>query len=525
MKSIVAASLGALLLGSAPLIARPVLAQVTPVVRYLETPAGEKPRVVVTADPELDDSNSLVRYLLHSADYRTEGLIYASSKYHWKGDGQGTTQFIPGREYTARGLTLCPCTSWRWGEREQFIDDAVARYREVYENLAVHDPGYPTPETLQSKIRWGNVDFDGEMSKDTPGSDLIKSLLLDDEDSPVYLLAWGGQSTIARALKSIEDEYKATPQWPAIRARVIAKAIIHPSGDQDDTYATYIRPSWPEIRYGSGGGSRAAIAFNAADLASPEDAVYFSAAWMRENVSNKGPMGEFYRVWGDGKQMAKGDILDPFGFADKTEQDMVAMGYQMWTPLREKGSFTGEGDTGTFMSLLDDGLEGYRVENRPAPVAPPVPTPGAAPAPVMSLPPWPRSLPTRRPTNPFLAPLQHDLAARLSWSVTPLYEDANHPPQITLDALRVSARPGRTVSLSATARDPDGDAVSIRWWRFEGLGSYVGAVSLVEAEGSITHIRVPADAKPGDTFHIVAEATDAGAPSLTRYVQAIVTVR
>jgi len=34
-----------------------------------------KPRVVVTADPELDDSNSLVRYLLHSADFRTEGLV------------------------------------------------------------------------------------------------------------------------------------------------------------------------------------------------------------------------------------------------------------------------------------------------------------------------------------------------------------------------------------------------------------------------------------------------------------------
>src|SRR5262245_17787525 len=38
-----------------------------------------KPRVVVTTDPELDDSNSLIRYLLYSTDFRTEGLIYASS--------------------------------------------------------------------------------------------------------------------------------------------------------------------------------------------------------------------------------------------------------------------------------------------------------------------------------------------------------------------------------------------------------------------------------------------------------------
>ena len=38
----------------------------------LETPPNQKPRVVITADPELDDSNSLVRYLLFSADYTTE---------------------------------------------------------------------------------------------------------------------------------------------------------------------------------------------------------------------------------------------------------------------------------------------------------------------------------------------------------------------------------------------------------------------------------------------------------------------
>jgi hypothetical protein len=34
-----------------------------------------RPRTIVTTDPELDDSNSLVRYLLYSADLQTEGLI------------------------------------------------------------------------------------------------------------------------------------------------------------------------------------------------------------------------------------------------------------------------------------------------------------------------------------------------------------------------------------------------------------------------------------------------------------------
>ena len=60
-----------------------------------------KPRVIVTCDPELDDHNSLIRYLLYSADYDTEGLIYASSQVHWKGDGKGTPQM---REGSARRL-------------------------------------------------------------------------------------------------------------------------------------------------------------------------------------------------------------------------------------------------------------------------------------------------------------------------------------------------------------------------------------------------------------------------------------
>ena len=75
-----------------------------------------KPRVIVTCDPELDDSNSLIRYLLYSSDFDTEGLIYASSQFHWKGDGKGTTQYIPGREYARPGRDLGPQTSWMWAE-------------------------------------------------------------------------------------------------------------------------------------------------------------------------------------------------------------------------------------------------------------------------------------------------------------------------------------------------------------------------------------------------------------------------
>jgi enterochelin esterase family protein len=152
------------------------------------------PRTIVTTDPELDDSNSLVRFLLYTNEVTTEGLIYASSQFHWRGDGKGTVFSRPNREYSRGGVNLCPCTSWRWQPGERYIDDAVDIYAQVYPNLKAHDPNYPTPEYLESKIREGNVEFEGDMSKDTPGSDLIKAVLLDDKGGPVYLQAWGGQT-------------------------------------------------------------------------------------------------------------------------------------------------------------------------------------------------------------------------------------------------------------------------------------------------------------------------------------------
>jgi hypothetical protein len=497
----------------------------------LETPRGRKPRVVITADPELDDSNSLIRYLLYSSDFETEGLIYASSQFHWKGDGKGTKGFVAGREYTRFGLNLCPCTSWRWNPNERFIDDAVETYAEAYPNLRVHNRGYPTPESLKAKIRWGNVEFDGEMSKDTPGSDLIKSLLLDDDETPIYLHAWGGQSTIARALKSIEEQYEATPQWAAIRAKVIAKAVIHPSGDQDDTYAKYIRPHWPEIRYRRlADGVR--LAYGAQSAVSEQDAEYFTAEWTRQNISVRGPLGARYRVWGDGKQMVRGDVFDYFGLSGQGRDALAKQGYVVWSPIQPTGSFLGEGDTPTFLNLIDNGLRGYRGDtfggwggHKAADAAPAF---GEAFGLIeaVAADPGARRETQRAPTHPFLAATQRDFAARFVWATTPTYAQANHPPRLVVrnPSRFISARPGQRVSLAVATSDPDGNAVVLRWWRWAEADSYAGAVNLEPTNGARTHFTVPQDAETGQAIHIIAEATDDGVPALTRYERFVVTV-
>lgn len=511
----------------------------------IDEPAPPRPRVVVTTDPELDDSNSLVRYLLHATDFRTEGLIYASSGFHWKGDGTGKTWSVPNREYFRFGLNLCPCESWRWAPDERYIDDAVETYRKVYANLRTHDPRYPAPAELESKIRWGNVEFDGDISKDTPGSDLIKSLLLDDDPGPIYLLAWGGQSTIARALKSIQQQYEGTARWQSIREQVSRKAILSPSGDQDDTYAKYIRPNWPDIRGLPAGTGGVALAYGAGAAASAENAIFYSADWTRANISSRGALGALYRVWGDGKQMVKGDIFDYFGLSGYTVPQLRAMGYIVWTPPRPKGEFIGEGDTFTYLNLVDNGLLGYQDG-----------TPGgwaghgimvaagdstrraASGTPAFSYEDFLRSVeraaaagdvgPAARPPSPdpnFTPAAQNALAARMKWSVTPAYAGANHEPTVSIrGSSRVSARPGETVRLEGATSDPDGNAVSVRWWQWRDVGTYPSGVSFSNATSLATSMQVPADATAGQTIQVILEATDDGTPALTRYRRVVVTV-
>ena len=47
---------------------------------------SQKPRTIVTCDPELDDNNSMIRFILHSTDFQIDGLVYTSSRFHWRGD-------------------------------------------------------------------------------------------------------------------------------------------------------------------------------------------------------------------------------------------------------------------------------------------------------------------------------------------------------------------------------------------------------------------------------------------------------
>jgi hypothetical protein len=471
-----------------------------------------RPRVIVTTDPELDDSNSLVRYLLYAADVQTEGLIYASSQFHWRGDGKGTKFSVPNREYSRGGVNLCPCESWRWKPGERYIDDAVDIYTRVYANLKVHDANYPEPAALKAVIREGNVEFDGDTSKDTPGSNLIKDVLLDEKPGPVYLLAWGGQSTISRALKAIKAQHGNSPEWPRIMEKVSAKAIIQAFGDQDNTNASYIKPEWPGIEYRQM--STATWGYGARGVVRPEFAQYLTAAWTREHVSGIGPFGAFYRVWRDGKQMVPGDVFDYFG-EDMPVEELRAKGFRVWTPPQDKGAWISEGDTSTFMNLIDNGLRAHEHAGYGGWGGRNAADKDAAGA-------SPRDYATSR----WFEFAQRDFAARLKWSVTPAFSGANHAPRVSIaGALDVTAAPGETVRLTATATDPDRNSITTTWWQYADADTYPGTVTFSSANAPATTVQVPADATAGQTIHAIVQVTDNGTPPLTAFQRVIVTVR
>ena len=205
---------------------------------------NKKARTIITTDGEIDDVDSYIRMLLYANEFNIEGLVYSSSMWHYKGDGNGT-KFISKMEttkkkYGERTDLRWPGTTW--------MNPLLDAYEEVYPNLIKHAKGFPTADHLRSLVRVGNIDFEGEMEKDTEGSDFIKAKLLDDNPEPIYLQVWGGTNTIARALKSIEAEYKDSTAWKSIYQKVSNKAVIYAILDQDATYREYIAPNWPDIK-------------------------------------------------------------------------------------------------------------------------------------------------------------------------------------------------------------------------------------------------------------------------------------
>jgi len=412
-----------------------------------------RPRVIVTTDGEADDQCSMIRYLLYADQFRTKGLIYSSSKHHWAGNESTEA-------YKWHG------TTW--------IESQLDAYAEVYPSLKNH-ADFPSPQELQGQVAVGNIVAEGSMDKDTPGSQHIVAELLKPDTDPVWLLAWGGPNTIARALKTIAEQH------PEAVAAVSRRARIYLVSEQDTTYRDYIAPNWPEITtLICSASTYGALAYRW-DAELPTSLhPYFSAAWLEENLrTGHGPLAAMYIP-------------------------------------RKDGAFRSEGDSPSFMHLIDTGLRraehhdwgswGGRFRQIGA-----VWRSTANPEPHTS------------PMIPYIGAIQNDFAARADWCIQAV-ADANHPPKLIVDGpLDRAVPPGERVVLRAEAHpERDGETFTYRW--FQDLPSAeTPRISLEDGdvEGSVV---VPLPDSPGTEVHLVVEAVDDGLPPLTRWQRVVLRI-
>jgi len=140
---------------------------------------------------------------------------------------------------------------------------------------------------------------------------------------------------------------------------------------------------------------------------------------------------------------------------------------------------------------------------------------------------------------------QNDFAARMDWTIMD-FAHANHNPELVVNGragtapvdLTVDAK--ETVTLDAAGtKDPDGQALHYKWWVYEeaGLAGTHGAdVAISGANTQQARIAINSPCRavwiPGllpcrgeGVAHIILEVTDEGTPRLTSYRRVVLHVR
>lgn len=461
--------------------------------------AESKARLIVTSDGEIDDECSMVRFLLYANEWDVEGIVTSSSQYHWQGH--------------------------KWAG-DDWLDPYIEAYTDVYPNLIKHSTDYPSPDYLKSVAFLGNVAAEGEMDSITPGSQHIVKVLLDElDEQPIWLQAWGGTNTIARALKTIEEDH------PEKMEQVASKLRFFFIWEQDSTYQAYIRPHWGKYNIPTIICDQFwAIAYQWDKILADDKLAYFKSDWMESNIlEGHGPLCSLYKA-----------------HEEDDKEGFVA------GELKAKGDFRSEGDSPAFIHLIPTGLRnlespayggwaGRYTNVRENTWLDPVPEPNYTyPAGRWytntawgrkymreTYPAHPDLMQAYfKPITRWMDALQNDFAARADWCVNS-FADANHPPIVKLsNALDRSASPGSTMQLSAKGTsDPDGDQLTYSWWQYQEAGTYKGQLDISNAQNQDAAVSLPADAKSGETIHIICAVTDQGTPSLTRYQRVIFTIK
>lgn len=473
-----------------------------------------KARTIITTDGEIDDVDTFIRMLLYSNEFKVEGLIYSSSMWHYKGDDKGTL-FTSEMEMTRKMYGAKKSLRWPGVE---WIQDLLNAYEKVYPNLILHDTNYPSPTYLKSLVKVGNIDFEGEMTKETDGSNWIKSKLMDQNNEPLFLQAWGGTNTIARALKTIEEQYQNETNWPKIKDQISKKAIIYTVMDQDATYLTYIGVHWPNIRVFYNSTQFGSFAYPWKRIMPRSAQPLFEGKYMKDHIIlQHGPLLKMYYSYGDG-QKQEGDDEHIHG-------DPNRLTNAQWGNF-EPYDFISEGDSPAFLHLVDVGLDnlnhpsyggwgGRFVSSKENPLRFEDGVESADFNPEIG------KMDINYAQTRWLTALQKDFSARADWCVKS-YSKSNHAPEIQLkEGNRIQMKSGTKKIIHPLYLDPDHQKVDIHAWAYAEPGNGKALVKMIK---NSVEIKIPKEAKKGELYHVILEGTDHGIPALTRYRRIIISI-
>ena len=428
-------------------------------------------------------------------------------------DSESLVRFLLySNQWDVEGLIATTSIHQKTRVAPETIREIIAAYGKVQPNLIKHEKGYPTAIELSTKVKHGLPVYGMEgvgKDHDSEGSEWIIKVLEKPDARPVWICAWGGTNCLAQALWKIK-ETKTLQQAQLLYNKVRLYTI----SDQDDS-GPWIRQTFPNLFFvcspGYSYGHATWLGMSFAMPGSNKEVV--SAEWLAKNIQQgHGPLGAAYPD--------------------------VAYGM--------------EGDTPSFLSLIDNGLNdpehpnyggwGGRYEFY-------TPEPATGPD-QFARPNWPVTLPETHPlwTNAadsvydatekkgykniqatiwrWREEYQNDFAARIGWT-TKSYKDANHPPVPALaHADHFTVKSGQLFHLSAKGTyDPDGDSMSYRWMQYPEAGTYKGLVSFAPYSSNLYDLPVTAPmVTSAQTIHFILKVTDKGTPALTRYKRVIVTV-
>jgi hypothetical protein len=460
-----------------------------------------KPRVAVISDigNEPDDQMSFVRLLLYSNELDVEVMIAATSTWQ------------------------------KTATHAETMHRIVEVYGQVRNNLELHAHGWPGSEELDRKIFAGQPAYGlaatGE-GKTSPGSTALEMAIERKDPRPLWICIWGGANTLAQALLDLKAR-----KSPEQMRTFVSRLRVYSISDQDDA-GPWIRREFPELSY-------------IVNPSRPNGENYYQATWT-------GISGDLYYRNAEGADIktVSNEWLD----RNIRSKEPLGKAYPRFL-------FIMEGDTPSFLGLLDNGLNAYRrpdwggwggryVYLQPYGESHPIWTQGgdefarATSQDAVNGADGRTHVSDQASIWRWREAFQNDFAARMDWTIRD-FEHANHNPvavvngQAGTEPLTIEATVGETITLDASgSSDPDqGQALSYRWFLYAeaGLtGAHGADVTLSGSEGPVAKVMVNARCRPlwlpgipcqgPGVVHVILAVTDNGSPRLTSYRRVVVGV-